>query len=189
MVQTSSNDGSTRPPGGQGTLAGRAGTGPSARHSGAAQAYRLGLLSAPAVAQAKCRSQACVLDEVGAEVWRGEPSVSLQDVSHSYPSSCNPGATPATPRHRWRVFLLKKMSELDDDLDYPQPSIRRSDPEPGRSRADAPAGGGRRGDGHRPGGPHRARRLALLQLQGDGQVVEGARSRTIGLGASRCQEG
>src|SRR5712691_12480016 len=31
----------------------------------------------------------------------------------------NPGATPASPHHRRRVYLLNKMSDLDDGLDYP----------------------------------------------------------------------
>jgi hypothetical protein len=111
-------------------------------------------------------------EAVGGAILAGELSISLQDVSHSYYPSCNPGATPASPRHRRRVHSLNKVSDFDDGLDYPQPSIRGSDPEPRRSRADATAGGGWRGDGHRPGGPHRARRFAVLQLQGDGQAVE-----------------
>jgi hypothetical protein len=56
---------------------------------------------------------------VGGAVQRRELSVSLQDVAHSYHPSCNPGATPASQRHRWRVYLLNKMSDLDDGLDYP----------------------------------------------------------------------
>ena len=70
---------------------------------------------------------------VGGVVSRGELSVSLQDGSHSCAPSCNPGATPASPRDRRRVYLLKKMSDFDDGLDYPQPSIRGSDAEPRRS--------------------------------------------------------
>jgi hypothetical protein len=68
--------------------------------------------------------------------------------------------------------FAREMSDFDRGLDIPQPSVGGSHAEPRRSRADAAAGGGRRGDGHRPGGPHRARRLAVLQLQGDGQAVE-----------------
>jgi len=79
-------------------------------------------------------------EAVGSAVYPGEPSVLLQDVSHSYYPSCNPGATPETPRHRRRVYLLNKTSDCGDGLDYPQPSIRGSDAEPRRSRTDAAAG-------------------------------------------------
>ena len=115
---------------GRAALAGRAGTGRSACHSGPAQTYRLRRLSAPAEVQA---ASVRAGDEVGAAVYRGELSVSLQHVSHSYYPIGNPGATPPTRRHRCRVFLLNKMSNLDCGLVYPQPSIRGSDPERRRS--------------------------------------------------------
>ena len=57
---------------------------------------------------------------LGAAVQRRELSVSMQDVSHSYPPGCNPGATPASGHHPRRVHLLNKMNDVGDGLDYPQ---------------------------------------------------------------------
>ena len=80
-------------------------------------------------------------------VSRGSCYVAVREGSRCV-ARLQPQCNPSESVRSTASDLLNKISDLDDGLDYPQPSIRGSDPEPRRSRTDTAAGGGRRGDGH-----------------------------------------